>query len=342
MTKPSISCSSLLLFAALSACTTHADGSLLLKQDAGAPDAGTGCDYAGKHYTDGDSFAAQDGCNHCSCQKGGAVCTEIGCTLPPDAGAVEDAGDEDGGLMATEDICDASDGLRFAMSSGGGFVPIDYFFRSPYGFTFLFVDGHCRYYTSGAEGEIRTGSLSKAQARQLSAASGYASLEAWSTTPSENPGCADGVDTTLYRPGFHAGCYCGCDASAVPAAKIAAMQDTYTWVQKLKTLGTAVDGDIRAAAVKEDSPSGTPVAWPLSRAMVDIASFVQPVSIPDSALFTDSAETKKLRKVRSDALAAKAYLPEVSEAGTTYGLYLRDELPAAVATAVNALTGVTR
>ena len=338
MTKPAIARCSLFLMATLSACTQHTDGST--QQDAAVIDAGgAGCNYAGKHYAYGDSFPDQDGCNHCGCSKSGVACTLLAC-ITPDAGTVDDAGD-DGGALPAEDICDGSDGMRFAMTSGGGFVPIDYFFRSPYGSSFLFLDGHCRYYTSGSQGEIRTGTLSKAQARQLSAASGYASLQAWSKTPSDNPGCADGGDTTLYRPGFQAGCYCGCDPSAVPAAKIAAMQDTYTWVQKLKTQGSAIDGDIRAAAVLEDVPSSTPVAWPLARAIVDIAGFVQPGSIPDSALFTDGTETKQLRKLRNDAVAAKAYVPEVSEAGTTYGVYMRDELPATVATAVDALTGVT-
>jgi hypothetical protein len=44
---------------------------------------GPGCFYNGQAYSIGDSFPANDGCNHCSCNVNGqAVCTKIACPAP--------------------------------------------------------------------------------------------------------------------------------------------------------------------------------------------------------------------------------------------------------------------
>ena len=41
---------------------------------------GSACRHGGKTYDVGDSFPAEDGCNTCTCEKGGGVaCTQIGC-----------------------------------------------------------------------------------------------------------------------------------------------------------------------------------------------------------------------------------------------------------------------
>ena len=42
-----------------------------------------GCDYAGKHYREGESFADADGCNTCFCEaSGGVACTLALCVDP--------------------------------------------------------------------------------------------------------------------------------------------------------------------------------------------------------------------------------------------------------------------
>ena len=46
-----------------------------------------GCDVSGKHYAEGDTFPAGDGCNSCLCGKGGDVsCSLVGCGPGPDGG----------------------------------------------------------------------------------------------------------------------------------------------------------------------------------------------------------------------------------------------------------------
>ena len=37
------------------------------------------CEYNGWAYADGESFAAEDGCNTCVCSNGEVVCTEMAC-----------------------------------------------------------------------------------------------------------------------------------------------------------------------------------------------------------------------------------------------------------------------
>jgi hypothetical protein len=60
----------------------------LLSHNGGATGGASGstgprCDYQGKTYDLGASFPSVDGCNACTCDKGGIACTEKACTPPP-------------------------------------------------------------------------------------------------------------------------------------------------------------------------------------------------------------------------------------------------------------------
>jgi hypothetical protein len=43
---------------------------------------GGGCEVGGQHFEPGERFTAPDGCNSCTCEAGGASCTEMACAQP--------------------------------------------------------------------------------------------------------------------------------------------------------------------------------------------------------------------------------------------------------------------
>jgi hypothetical protein len=47
--------------------------------DEGDDPSGAPCNYDGREYEHGESFAASDGCNRCSCDDGGVACTLVDC-----------------------------------------------------------------------------------------------------------------------------------------------------------------------------------------------------------------------------------------------------------------------
>ncbi len=69
-----------------SSCKAAAAG--VSVQSAGAC-VSTTCTYEGKMYKVGETFPASDGCNTCSCEKGGVVgCTKIACPTPDRCGGI--------------------------------------------------------------------------------------------------------------------------------------------------------------------------------------------------------------------------------------------------------------
>ena len=72
--------------------------------DEEASDGISECDYAGKTYVFGDTFAAEDGCNRCTCEDDGAArCTADTCALQCEY---------DGKLYAPGETFDATDGCN--------------------------------------------------------------------------------------------------------------------------------------------------------------------------------------------------------------------------------------
>src|SRR4051812_23194285 len=77
------------------------------------------------------------------CDVDGSGVTMGADAAPPDATPVP--------VDPSRKICDGSDGLRFAYQVGGGFQPgpPENLFFEP-GSSFLYIDGHCHYWVSGA------------------------------------------------------------------------------------------------------------------------------------------------------------------------------------------------
>jgi hypothetical protein len=264
-----------------------------------------------------------------------------GTTAATDVGAHDAASDRDAAATARdagppEPICDGSETMRLWMTGDNWSVDPGHGFKSPYGSVFVLVDGKCRFY-GGTHGslEIRTGTLTATQAEELSAAIGYSSIEAWSKTPPVNT-CSDGGGAALVRPGFTASCICDCNPADGPAGKNAAIRQISKWATALEQQGTPISGDVSAVAQARtsDAPQTT-VAWPLSRPMSTIDGLIQagPYA-PAGARFTDEKECAALRALRAQPRQTSL---TVTDAGMTYDLIIRDELPTAVASELTAL-----
>jgi len=79
------------------------------------------------------------------------------------------AGASGGSAADSPILCDGKDALRFAVQSGGGNVSGIPSLVLETGFSFLLIDGRCRYYAMTApDQEIRTGTLTATDAQNLS------------------------------------------------------------------------------------------------------------------------------------------------------------------------------
>jgi hypothetical protein len=231
---------------------------------------------------------------------------------------------------------------------GGGFVPDTFAFTNPRGHVFLAIDGACHFYVSDnyLRG-IYSGSLSAADADALAKDLHWLDLASWKWGVQQDAACPDAGGVFLIREHVSAACSCGCDAAA-PSGLADALMKSQTWMTRLLGEGKPVDGSVSALAFEGTQSSGSvmPVLdWPLTRAVSTIANLVRthndPVLMSDGPFAQfDQADAAKLRELRTATLKGAISTPgsiAVRDAGTSYELYLRDELPEAAAKAWDAL-----
>jgi hypothetical protein len=257
-----------------------------------------------------------------------------------DAAAIE-AGMPDANMSARDaalpkdELCDGSSAIRLSVATGGGFPSPTYEFTNPYGSGFFFVDGKCHYYASADYMlGISEGDLSPAEASQLLSDIGWAQRQSFrGLSPSQ---CADGATTQVTLPDSAFACTCGDCGSTSPAGKTAAIRGAALVPMTYAMRGKALSGAVSAIAYAQTFSNGLqPLAWPLSRSIVSIAGLVQ---ANDSAVrelgvrFDQPADASALRSLRTAARSgtASAGFVMVADSGM-YSLYVRDELPDAVA-----------
>jgi hypothetical protein len=261
---------------------------------------------------------------------------------PPKPAA--DGGTKDAGT-AREPLCDGSADMRLVFVVGGGFVDSTYFFTNPHGHAFFAVDGKCRFFAGqNYMRGILTGTLSPAQADQLSADVHWDALAGWGDWgTAKDFGCPDAGGLTLIRAKVAASCTCGCDDKA-PQGLGDALGKAYEWVEKLTSSGTPVDGPVTAIILSDRSVGG-PVNqpkfdWPLSRPSASIPGLVLESGNSGFLMgdvgvrFDDAADYAKLREMRSATTMTDvpnsgsiAGSVIVRENGNEYNLFVRDELP---------------
>lgn len=241
-------------------------------------------------------------------------------------------------LPGVGDICDGSTALRlgFMREFETTFMPEVEAFKHPLGREFLFVDGQCRYYASSAYSlGIHTGTFTEREIGWLARKLEWASLPELSEIP-EEPTCVDNSYTTVFAPGVRVSCACECDNGPEWARKQGAVWAPYDWTMLGMERGTPIDAPILAFAQFMQSPIVDQPAWPLARPIFEIEGFIYDASVEvavDPVRFTDEAELEQLRGLRSPLIGD----PQVVDNELLFQIVMRDEVPADLAAAIQAL-----
>lgn len=241
-----------------------------------------------------------------------------------------------GGGTQTGPLCDGSDSIRFLLTSGGGMVEPEYSFTSPYGSTYLLVTGKCDAYLGGSYMTgIRVATLSEAQAETFASDVHRSEIAAWKDHVDQS--CPDAGANTISDGTSFASCSCGCDPGA-PEGLEDAQDKAFSWHTTLLTQAGPIAGPVAAAAKADASPAPnvTPVPWPFSW---PVTSLPDP-SAGKAGKRVEGADADKLRELRSEASLGGTYvdfIPVQSSGSERHRVYARDELPDALAAALDAL-----
>jgi hypothetical protein len=246
---------------------------------------------------------------------------------------------------ATNRICDGSNFITFQYSVY--LAPP----HKPYGSEnvwengapFLYIDGHCRYWSFGtggfflqADGETRTGTLTFAEAEELATDVRLADWSTWSGSH-RYVQTADNTDAVFGDGTNFVSCDNSCDFPGAPTDLVGIYHAVLPWLERLYARGTPLAGSVRATLVDVDAVypdwRTATAAWPLDR---PLAPFVVPYTyqFPQaSATRVDQPDADKLRALRAqkqDILPpnnSTPFVPLRGNQGHLYGLYVRDVLP---------------
>lgn len=280
-------------------------------------------------------------------RDGGAA---VDASVPPLAA---DGGSADAGIVSTEPLCDGSSAMRLTYTSGGGFVEQMYFFTNPYGGAFFTIDGKCQFYAGNNYMRgIATGTLTEAEAAELSKDVHWFELAGWDWNVNKDAPCPDSGGVSLGRAKISAGCSCGCD-DAAPKGLNDALSNANKWNERLMTAGKPVTGRLSAIAITSEAGTSNTnmfvVDWPLARSMSSIQGLVHEPSVeylrePNAVVahIDDPAEATKLRESRVATVSHETFMGAssyvtVKEGSAQYRLYVRDDLPADAVTGWKAL-----
>ena len=213
---------------------------------------------------------------------------------------------EIGGVSLTPPtvLCDGSDSLRFAAQTGGGNLTGLPGLIAETGWSFLLIDGHCKYYAmTSPEREVRVGTLSDADAQTFS---GQFFLGHWQPfMTGASGGCADGSGSSFAF---------GADrVDTAPCSSNSLTAQAAAWLPRLYAAGTASDGPLRYEVFTPDSE-----AWPVNNPelaldypLVDPTSSAGSLTDPYSLTVqvATGADAAALRALRSAYLATPNHDP---------------------------------
>jgi hypothetical protein len=328
--------SMLLSLSLLAACGKVTEQPDELTKDASASaQAGSRAMTGGAGGTETDAMPAADG----------GAASDAGTPPKPaaDGGSEKDAGAAKDAGPAHEPLCDGTQDMRLEYLVEGGFVDSTYYFTNPHGHTFFAIDGKCRFFAGdNFMRGIISGTLTSAQADQLSADVHWDALAGWGDWPGSPSGCADGSGVTLIREKVSVTCVCGCGDKA-PKGLDDAQTKAYAWVEKLMSMGKALDGPVSAIVLSDRDVGGSvnqpKFDWPLSRSITSIPGLLVEsgsafLMAGAGVRFDDAADYAKLRSLRAATVMAdvpnsgsRATAVFVRDNGKEYYLLVRDELP---------------
>lgn len=245
-----------------------------------------------------------------------------------------------GGKGGSYTICDGSADIRLAMAIEGGQVDTTYQLTNPYGHSFVFVDGQCRYYASSSWlGGVVQGGLSGARAAELEQSLILARISQLDYHDPES--CPDADVTWLRTSAGYADCSCGCDAKA-PKGLADALGIAGMLQHELAEMGSALGGSIQLAVIVEDgltslSTPAWPLIWPLNDIAVTWEAYTRRPDANLRLLTGDEAAAVRMLRAQTLAADASARSIRVRDLGKTYSLFMREELPDGVQRAIETL-----
>jgi len=232
-------------------------------------------------------------------------------------------------------LCDGSSGARLVYSDDGGNVPTTYSFSHAYGHSFFVVDGSCRYW-AGEEylKGVRTGTLTPERASGIARDlhySQFARLKAYTGSD-----CPDATTRTLSDGTNNVRCTCDCrDQTPVEYQQAFSRLDGV--FRQLFDAGAPAELPIRVIATDQTHPDYTAAAWPLTWSPREVLWNGTTRPSPSAGrLVTEAMELTALRMLRQAVVDRYAhnFAVKVSDAGSEFMVFPRDEAPAGVADAL--------
>jgi prepilin-type processing-associated H-X9-DG protein len=239
-----------------------------------------------------------------------------------------DAGDPRLAVDSTRTLCDGSDGLRLAVRFMGGLLPPPpaNLFYEP-GADYLFVDGHCRYWTidpERLESPTHTGILDEAAAARVAALTHFQSwpylLGPYTCTqgPPPDAGYFTVSDGTLHP-------VCPPCPSDAPPETDEMCSASFTLAEELFR-GGPMDGPVRLYVQEVPLAGEREADWPLARDLGEVVAATQeaPLTIEDLA---DAAALRAMKAFSDQEHPERGYVAVRGTDGGHYRVHLRDVLP---------------
>ncbi len=204
-------------------------------------------------------------------------------------------------------LCDGSSHLTFATLTAGGNLNGVPRVAAEVGWSFLLIDGQCRYWAmSGPEGEVRTGTLDADEEAEISEAF---LLGHWDELAGqENEGCAD-APYDYFR--FHddmrgAVCWTHELTEAVPA-----------WHERLFDAGTPLDGAVRCTLA-----DATESAWAMTMPEIGLSWSLaeDPAALAVGRMEDENSDVEPRVATGEDAAALRALRASYAENQPASGL----------------------
>lgn len=265
------------------------------------------------------------------------------------------------GCLDDVTLCDGSDDIRLAYRTVGGnpFSEQRVLFEN--GYSYLYVDGQCRYWAYPGEGtgtgedplsDVVTGTLTAEQESQIKEDLDVVEWQRWDGESFHESGLMDGGTAIFWMPSAAYHCYGDCQSSLRNDIR----KNVRRWIGKLIEEGDPVEGAVRVAAIvmpesvlRQNRPhpvQPAPAGFDLQEHAVSIGD-ASSICAGDGILVEgEAADT--LRRYRREYQNEEhgafwyRYLPLEDEEGQQYMVYVRDATPLEDANGLVQLAGESR
>lgn len=241
-------------------------------------------------------------------------------------------------------LCDGSDDIRLAYRTLGGNPAPERKLLSENGYTYLYVDGQCRYWAYPGEGDgtggsprsdVVTGTLTAEQESQLKEDLDVVEWQRWDQESFHEDGLFDGTTATFWMPTAAYYCYGDCQSSKRNNIR----KSVRRWIGELIEDGEPVEGPVRVAVFKVPN-IGSPPSHPTQPAPAGFDLQEHALSTGDASstcagegILVEGEAAETLRRYRREYQAEEHgsfwyyYLPLVAQGGQQYRVYVRDATP---------------